>query len=634
MKGRPSTYTAFRRRLITGFALLVMLLAALFCWKIVSGYDAERAAAFVQTRSFAKAMGAHVASEMHVVDLSLLRSAEAIGALDSATLQNAVRVRQILALSAGVSDANFWIHFIDTHGIGVVASNSLPIKGVAYADRSYFKAFAGGCDTSLYVGAPETGRVSHRRLFFMSRAVCTPAGEPRGVVVASVDAGAIAAVFASALFQPSLNITLLHSDGKVIARAPMFDSAFALDLSGSALYRNWKAAPTGSYEGQSRVDGQTRVFSYQTVDGFPLVIAVGNATDSWMDTARKDSAIALFAFAVIATVLVFSGRFALRSFRRVERSDASGRVLNMQLREARDEMARAAKRAHMIADSLPALVAYVDAEERYLFHNKFYRNVPGIDVTNMVGRTMHAVLGDALYLPVRDQVKQALAGQHVTFERAVRLGADERHLKYDYTPDIDDSGRIVGFYAMVLDVSASKEIEARLGRLARTDTLTGLPNRNQLVERLGEALARSRRGGRPTGCLYLDIDHFKAINDTLGHAGGDAVLREFGARLRACVRETDLVARLAGDEFVIVLEALEESDAASTVAAKIVGAMREPFFVEGSMRDVATSVGIALSTGADDDVDAVLKRADTALYEAKRAGRGGFQVFAQRQAQQ
>ena len=280
----------------------------------------------------------------------------------------------------------------------------------------------------------------------------------------------------------------------------------------------------------------------------------------------------------------------------------------------------------MIADSLPALVAYIDASERYIFHNSFYRNVPGVDVERMAGRTMREALGDDIYLPISDQVKTVLQGQRVVFERAIESGGVVRHLKYEYTSDIDESGAVLGFYSMVIDITETKAVEARLSALARVDNLTGLPNRNHLYERLGEALARSRRGGFPTACLYLDIDHFKAINDTLGHAGGDEVLRQFGARLSSCVRETDLVARLAGDEFVIVLEGLDQPQAASAIAAKVVAAMRSPFSVEGGERFVSTSIGVAISNAKKQDVDALLKKADAALYEAKRAGRGGYET--------
>ena len=626
MTGSPA-YSAFRTRLIAGFALLVGLLAVLLYWKIHAGYDAARTAAYTQTKSFAQAMSAHVASEVRVVDLSLIRSSEALGMLDKGTLTDATRVREVLALSASVVDANFWIQFVDLQGHGLVASNSLSIAGISYADRQYFQASASRCDSGLHVGAPDIGRVSKRRLFFLSRPVCTPGGMLIGVVVASVDADAIAAVFGSALLQPTLSITLLHGGGRVIARAPLFDRAFAQDIRASDFYRNWQVAPAGSYKGRSIVDGQIRVFSYRAVGSFPLAVAVGVATDSWMEAIRKDVAFALGALAVIALALLFSSRSLLRSFRRVERSDAEQRLLNAELTETRDNVARVAKRARMIADSLPALVSYIDAQERYVFHNSYYRNVPGLDVERMIGRTMREVLGVAIYDVIADQVREVLSGTLVMFERSMKVGAVERFIQYNFTPDIDATGAVVGFYTMTLDISHTKEVEARLSALARIDNLTGLPNRNHLHERLGEALARSRRGGRPAACLYLDIDHFKAVNDTLGHAGGDQVLVEFAKRLRTCVRETDLVARLGGDEFVIILEGLDEPGGALAVAAKIIAAMRAPLMIEGVLRTISTSVGIAISH-SDDDVEAVLKNADLALYDAKRAGRGGYALTA------
>lgn len=620
-----STYSAFRRRLIVGFAILIALLAATLVWKIDSGYKAQRSAAFGQTKSFAQAMSAHVASEMRVVDVSLQRSAEALSRLDSTGLRDPKRVRDILAQSASVSDDNFWIHFLDARGLGIVASNNLPIASVPYDDRPYFVAHTRDGEAGLYIGAPEVGRISKRRLFFLSRAVRDSAGALLGVVVAPVDAGALADVFASALFQPSLSIVLLHADGKVIARAPLFERSFAQELKGSELYRRWRATPSGSYEGRSMVDKQIRVFSYQTVGRFPLALAVGIVSESRGDAFFKDIGVAAGAVCAVGLVLLFTGGYALRAYKRIESSDANQRALNAELRVARDETARGERRARMIADSLPALVAYIDADQRYVFHNSFYQNIPGVDINNIVGRTMREVLGVEIYEAIEGKIDEALGGAQTNFEQTMTSGALIRHLKYAYTPDFDECGKVVGFYTMVIDATEAKLAEETLRDLARTDGLTGLPNRNRVRERIGEALSRSRRSGSQVACLYLDIDHFKAINDTFGHAGGDEVLRQFAVRLRSCARETDLVARLAGDEFVIVLEGLGQPTAARAVAAKVILAMRAPFLIAGAERAVSTSVGIAAANGRD-DVDSVLSRADAALYQAKREGRGGFSI--------
>ena len=160
--------------------------------------------------------------------------------------------------------------------------------------------------------------------------------------------------------------------------------------------------------------------------------------------------------------------------------------------------------------------------------------------------------------------------------------------------------------------------------LAQHDGLTGLVNRARLTEVLTETVARSRRHGTGCAVLYLDIDHFKRINDGRGHDAGDAVLREFARRLRECARETDTVARLGGDEFVIVLEDLHDADGAIMVAGKIREAMRAPFEFDGASIDVSTSIGIAYGSLGESRLDNLLTRADRALYRVKAGGRGDF----------
>jgi diguanylate cyclase (GGDEF)-like protein/PAS domain S-box-containing protein len=540
-------------------------------------------------------------------------------------LSSLAAIRGILAPSGGAPDQNFWTIFIDAQGIGVTSSNNLPVQGISYADRPYFKAHLGPKDRGLYVDGPEIGRVSTRPLFFLSRRVVSSAGKLIGVVVAPIDAGVFARVFKNALFQPSLSITVIHTDGKVIAREPRFKESFAAVITETEFYRHVKISPNGSYEHKSRIDGQQRIYSFQTIDHLPLALSVGIASEAWTDGIKEDLTAAGIAFAVILAVMIFSSRFALRSFRSLENSEADQKRLNQDLRFLQDDLLRGEKRLRMIADSLPALVSYIDAEERYVFHNSYYRYVFGTELPAMLGRTMREMFGDRMYFSIKAEVTAALNGKRMSFERAMSVHGIERHLKFQYTPDFDIGGKVIGFYTMVTDITDMKLIQAQLVQMTRVDNLTGLPNRNQLYERLGEALTRARRCGLQVGCLYLDIDNFKSINDTLGHAGGDEVLRQFGARLQGSVREADLVARLAGDEFVIVLEGIDETDEARRTAEKIIHAMRYPFEIEGHLRMVTTSVGVATSDDGDDP-DALLKKADGALYLTKRAGKNGFEL--------
>ena len=168
--------------------------------------------------------------------------------------------------------------------------------------------------------------------------------------------------------------------------------------------------------------------------------------------------------------------------------------------------------------------------------------------------------------------------------------------------------------------------EQELHRLATTDVLTGLHNRRMLDDFLPKALARATRAGQQVGLAILDIDHFKDINDTLGHAAGDQVLVEFARRLVGAVRTTDTVARLAGDEFVIVFEQLATNTEIDVLGRKIVDAMRAPFLGGGAQRAVTASIGIALTTSPAVTVDEIMRAADQALYGVKAAGRNGFAV--------
>ncbi|HSY27777.1 MAG TPA: GGDEF domain-containing protein, partial [Burkholderiaceae bacterium] len=169
-----------------------------------------------------------------------------------------------------------------------------------------------------------------------------------------------------------------------------------------------------------------------------------------------------------------------------------------------------------------------------------------------------------------------------------------------------------------------QESEAKLAALARVDSLTGLPNRYALNEQLHAAIARQARSDKALAVMFLDVDHFKTINDTLGHAMGDAVLKEFSARLKDGVRVTDIVARLAGDEFVIVAEGLHGLPDAEAIALSILSKVRKPWHIDGHPLTVTASIGIALSSANDLEAAQLLATADRALYIAKENGRDGF----------
>ena len=176
-------------------------------------------------------------------------------------------------------------------------------------------------------------------------------------------------------------------------------------------------------------------------------------------------------------------------------------------------------------------------------------------------------------------------------------------------------------------LAAQRDTEMRLDFIAHHDSLTGLPNRLQFQMRLEHGVAYARRHDSLLAVLFVDIDRFKTINDTLGHDAGDQVLVQFAQRLRGCVREVDTVARQGGDEFILLLTELHDSADAQQVAEKIIKAIGEPFTVNGDMLEIGASIGVAVYPDDDEDIETLIEKADLAMYAAKQRGKGASLRF-------
>lgn len=202
---------------------------------------------------------------------------------------------------------------------------------------------------------------------------------------------------------------------------------------------------------------------------------------------------------------------------------------------------------------------------------------------------------------------------------------DQRWLEFNISRvDIDDAPMVI---AVARDISEQVQARAQLDYLAYHDALTGLPNRTLLRDRLVHALAQAHRDERLVALLFLDLDRFKSINDTLGHAVGDTLLQAVTGRLRDCVREGDTIARLGGDEFTVILEGAQHVDDVAQVAQKILSAFFEPFRVERHEIFMTTSIGVTIYPFDEEDPDNLLKNADIAMYRAKEMGGKSYQFY-------
>ncbi len=191
----------------------------------------------------------------------------------------------------------------------------------------------------------------------------------------------------------------------------------------------------------------------------------------------------------------------------------------------------------------------------------------------------------------------------------------------------DDRNNVQHRVATFSDITDQKHAEQTIWQQANFDSLTGLPNRHMFYERLEQEMKKSRRTGLPLALLFLDLDHFKDINDTLGHSKGDLLLKEMAQRLVSCVRNTDTIARLGGDEFTIILTELRDQDSIERLAQDILCQLAKPFELAGDCAYVSVSIGITLFPEDTDDIDMLIKNADQAMYAAKDQGRNRRHYF-------
>ncbi len=287
-------------------------------------------------------------------------------------------------------------------------------------------------------------------------------------------------------------------------------------------------------------------------------------------------------------------------------------------------LARSEAQLVNLTEQLPAMVARFDRDVRYIYANARSRGMSsGID---LIGKSLREARGEAGYAKIEGYVQGVLGGEPQSYETRWPLADREVDLRVQFVPDRAPDGSVRGFYSLAFDITEAKRNERELARLARFDPLTGLANRRHFDESLREAVDHARETATGLMLMSLDLDKFKDINDTLGHAVGDEVLKRFAQRLREAVYEVGMVTRQGGDEFHVLIGHSPRPEIAAPLAGRILRVMREPMHIGSRELQVGTSIGIGFQNPVQSG-QSLMELADAALYQAKAQGRGTWALL-------
>jgi diguanylate cyclase (GGDEF)-like protein/PAS domain S-box-containing protein len=292
------------------------------------------------------------------------------------------------------------------------------------------------------------------------------------------------------------------------------------------------------------------------------------------------------------------------------------------------------ERAQVTLDCIGDAVICTDVEGNITFLNLVAERLTGWSLIEAAGKPMaeafqivNAITRQTTPNPMEKSVVQNRAGKLPANCILIRRDGHEVFIEDSVAPIHDRAGNVTGSVLVFRDVSAAHALAAQIAHLAEHDSLTDLPNRLLLNDRLEQAIAMAARLNDKIAVLFLDLDGFKHINDSLGHPIGDKLLQSVAARLRDCVRAPDTISRQGGDEFVVLLRTLHTPEDAIVATNRILKSVAIPHFIDRRELHVTTSIGVSLYPGDGKDAETLIKNADTAMYQAKESGRHGYKFF-------
>ncbi|QUS42585.1 EAL domain-containing protein [Tardiphaga alba] len=503
---------------------------------------------------------------------------------------------------------------LDAEGRLINWSGSWPPPDLDLADREYYQTIKQQAFRDEEIVQPIKSRITGEWKTLFARRINGPKGEFFGVITRGIEPLQLERFFASVSLGENATVSMFHRNGTLLARYPQVRSHIGRVYKGSPLLEHLRFSDDpATLRTVSPIDNTDRLGSVRLLRDFPIALiattSVENALADWRSQTRFLVILAA-ASALIVTGLLF---LIIRHIRR-------------QNERAQRELTLEKNRLDTAINNMTQGLVLFDAETRVVIRNERYLDMyhltpddvpPGMLFRDLIllRQSNGSFMGD-----VDEYVTNAISNIGKITSKVAQT-ADGRSIMVWGRPVADG-----GWVATHEDITERRQAEEKIVHLAHYDALTDLPNRTLFRTELERELKRVERG---TQCavLYIDIDEFKGINDSLGHPVGDALLKEIARRLRACVRNSDVVARLGGDEFAIVQTNVDSHANITDLVARIYATIREPFECLGHRLLTDASIGIAMAPRDGNNLDELLKNADLAMYGAKAEGRRTFRFF-------
>lgn len=423
------------------------------------------------------------------------------------------------------------------------------------------------------------------------------------------------------MLEPSARGFLLDYRGERLVGVDASGMGLEMEQPGAELTGDLaRIDPTGSGVVWPELDGETRVLFHTPVGGGRCLLLI--ESDFW-SFYQPVVARLLWPLGVVLLLLPLVAFLAARALRPVLR----------RLSKQAEELERSAgelRLAGSVFEGTGEAIMITSPNHRILRVNPAFTRITGFAADEVVGRP----LSDLFQLDDEESEQLKRICQRLNREHSWQGELDYRNRRGERLTALqtiskvtDERGRASHFIHIFNDITETKVAEQQIRHQAHHDSLTDLPNRASLQYRIGEAVARARQDDTRLAVLFLDLDYFKEVNDRLGHAMGDRLLREVAGRLQRLLRHEDAVGRLGGDEFLILLEGLPAPRFAGQVAAKVIEVLTQPFDLDGESVSIGVSIGIAVFPEQGHDAKALVNHADAAMYEAKAAGRNTYRYF-------